>query len=762
MDRTRRVMNRRPLLPAAAALAVGIVAGRYLHLSIVYIVIAVIFTIAAVFVFRRKKGVRATLALVCAALGFFGAFLAAAAMTAKTAREGEEMALTGRVYSEPYVNDYGSTVVLLDHVRIEGKAYGNVKLYVSDGTQLKCGDEVEATAEIDLPRGMRNPGGFDERLYLASQNVYHKAYADTVAVTGWQGGLGILFTQTQQALSGTVDSIFEPDIAPIARGMLLGDKSGLDAQTYTAFKNTGMAHVLAVSGLHAGILIAFVYYLLRLLRLGRTPRLIVTVAFIVLYACVTGLTPSIVRAGIMASALLFGRYLGRQNDTLNLLALAFILSLLLSPLDLFMAGFQLSFGAVFGILTLGAQMKHGMDSLMQHKRPHRLAGYLTGAVSASAGATVGTVPLLAASFNRVSFLGVLLNIAVIPIASAAIVTVFIAVMAGLVIGDVASYVAVIPAAVIRFMMAIINWAASIPFIAANIASPPWYMTLTWFAVLFAASGYVLVRTKAKAVFSAVLAALVVLTLVASRPSGMVLTFLDVGQGDAAYIRTTQGGEYFVDGGPERSADEFVSFVIRQGVTPDAAFVSHTDSDHFTGLVALYDAGLLRKVYCSYQEEAAVRIAMPEAEVVPLAAGDTVLLDDATRAVVLYPYRDTEPESENDASLVLMLQYDGHTALLTGDISGKTETRIFALVGEVDIYKAAHHGSNSSSYRLPLSALTPDYSVVSVGRNSYGHPGELAMDSLEDYSNTVLTTEEEGAVEFRINDTIRVRTYGGQG
>ncbi len=760
MNRTRRVMNRRPLLSAAAALAVGIVAGRYLHLSIAYIIIAVIFAVAAVFVFRRR--LRAMLALACAALGFFGAFLASTAMSTKTAREGEDLTVTGRVYSEPYVNDYGSTVMMLDHVHIEGKAYGNVKLYVSDGAQLICGDVVETTAEIDLPKGVRNPGGFDERLYLASQNVYQKAYADTVTVTGWQGGLGILFIQARQTLANTVDAIFESDIAPIAKGMLLGDKSGLDEQTYAAFKDTGMAHVLAVSGLHAGILIAFVYYLLRLLRLRRTPRLVVTVAFIVLYACVTGLTPSIVRAGIMACTLLFMRHLGRQNDTLNALALAFIISLLISPLDLFMAGFQLSFGAVFGILTLGAQIKHGMGSLLQRKRACWLTNWLANGVSASVGATVGTAPLLASSFNRVSILSILLNIAVIPIAFAAIVTVFITVLIGLVIGSAASYVALVPAAVIRFMMTIINWAASIPFIAANVASPPWYMTLAWFGVLFATSGYVLTRTKAKAIFSSALAALALLTMLVSRPSGMVLVFLDVGQGDAAYIRTAQGGEYFVDGGPERSANEVVSFAVRQGVTPDAAFVSHTDSDHFTGLVALYDAGLLHKVYCSYQEEEAVRAAMPDAEVVPLAAGDTVLLDGTTRAVVLYPYRDTEPESANDGSLVLMLEYDGHTALLTGDIPGRVETQVFAPVGEVDIYKAAHHGSNGSSYRLPLSVLTPEYSVVSVGRNSYGHPGELAMDNLEDYSGTVYTTEEEGAVEFRINDDIRVHTYGGQG
>ena len=756
MDRPRRVMNRRPLLPAAAALAVGIAVGRYIHLSIAYIVIAMIFAIMAIIIFQKKAGTGKVLALACAALGLFGAFQASIIVTVQTVETGDDLTVTGRVYSEPYINNYGSTVVLLNHAHIDGKDCGNIKLYVTDGKQLMCGDVVEVTAKVELPEGVRNPGGFDERLYLIAQNVYYKAYADTVQITGWMDGPLVWFVQAREALSGIVDAVFEPDVAPIAKGMLLGDKSGLNEQTYTAFKDTGIAHVLAVSGLHAGILISFIYYLLRLLRLGRTTRLALSLTFIAIYACVTGLSPSIIRAGIMACTLLLGHHLGRQTDTMNSLALAFIISLLLSPLDLFMTGFQLSFGAVFGILTLGEQIRRWMDSRL----PRRLGG-VSAAVSASTGATAGTAPLLAASFNRVSLLSMLLNIVVIPIASLAIVLVFITVFAGMFIGSTASYIALLPAVVIRLMMTVIHWAAAIPFIAADVASPPWYLTFAWFTMLLVTSGYMLIRAKSKAVFSGVLVVLVMFGMLTSR-HGMTLTFLDVGQGDAVYIRTAQGGEYFVDGGPEQSADEILSFVVRKGITPDAAFVSHTDDDHFSGLKALYEAGLLHKVYCSYQEEATVRAAMPNALVVPLAAGDTVLLDDKTRAVVLYPYRDDEPEAKNEQSLVLLVEYGGHTALLTGDIPGDVETKIFALVGEVDIYKAAHHGSDGSSYRLPLSVLSPEYSVVSVGENGFGHPGMLAMDNLEDYSGEVFVTEEEGAVEFRIDTAIRVHTYGGQG
>lgn len=215
----------------------------------------------------------------------------------------------------------------------------------------------------------------------------------------------------------------------------------------------------------------------------------------------------------------------------------------------------------------------------------------------------------------------------------------------------------------------------------------------------------------------------------------------------------------MDGGSPQSAEEMVDFTIRNGINPDAAFVTHTDDDHFAGIVALYDAGLLDRVYCSYQEESKVREALPEAVVVPLVAGDAVLLDAETLAVVLYPYKDTFAESTNESSLVLRVEYKGHAALFTGDINGQTETAVLTAAGPVDIYKAAHHGSKYSSYRLPLSALAPNYSVVSAGENSFGHPHEWALRNLEDYSGEVFVTRDDYAVEFFVNDKIIVNTFG---
>ena len=111
----------------------------------------------------------------------------------------------------------------------------------------------------------------------------------------------------------------------------------------------------------------------------------------------------------------------------------------------------------------------------------------------------------------------------------------------------------------------------------EVITPPWYVTIGWFMLLFIVSKYLLVSTRIKALLGGGITAGVLLVVLLTRPAGMTITFLDVGQGDAAFVRTALGGEYFIDGGPLKSGEEVVSFTARNGISPDAAFVSHTDA-----------------------------------------------------------------------------------------------------------------------------------------------------------------------------------------
>lgn len=749
-DTNRRIMNLRPLFMLALCFALGIVFGRYIKYNIVYAIAAAGFLIAA-FCLRKKLLVL----FLCATFAFLGVFMSSAAIDVDYVETGDDVSVEGRVIEAPYISDYGSMIIVLDKAEIDGKKSGGIKLYLNSESfpELEIGDVIKAHADVEIPKGVKNPGGYNDRLQLCTKGIYYKAYTDSVDIVGQKGGLLVLAGKARSYIGEVIDDIFEDDVSGVAKAMLLGEKQGLDEEVYSTFRDTGMAHILAVSGLHAAILIGFFYFLMRWLKVGRTPRLLVSLIFIAVYACVTGLTPSIVRASIMASSVLLGTYYGRQSDSLSYISLAMILALLINPLDLFSISLMLSFGAVFAIVTFGWQVEYSLKK----KMPERI-GKLIGMIAMSVGATTGTIPFLALKFNRISTFSVITNILIIPLASVAIVMVFISTVAGMILSTVGSWLAYVSGFFIRILMAAIGAVAKVPFVAVDVASPPGYLIAALFVVLFICSKFVLIKTWLKVTVSSVIATVAVLAMLIT-PAGMYLVFLDVGQADAAFIRTEQGGEYFIDGGRERSEDEIIDFTIRNGYTPEAAFVSHSDADHFSGIKALYEEGLLSKVYCSYQEKEYIESRLEEAEVVPLCAGDIVWLDDKTTATVLYPYKDTVAEKKNDTSLVLLIEYEGKKVLFTGDISGIVETTVFADIGEVDIYKAAHHGSKFSSYRLPLSELEPKYSIVSVGYNNFGHPHEYAMDNLEDYSDEVYTTIDDYAVEFVIGEDIKVRTYG---
>lgn len=741
-----RILNKRQAALFAACLALGIVLGRYAYLTNVYLIAAAAMT-AAAFLIRRKAAI-----IGLAIFLLLGAAYSSLLFNVDYVSTGKSQNVSGYVYSEPYHTDSGSVVLMVTNAHIDGQPCGNIKLYAPKDTDILCGDVIFAVADTKVPAGVRNPGGFDEKLYLLSQGVHYQAYASQVRTLGTHTALAVVLANVRAGVGETIDVLFEEDISPVVRGILLGDRYGIDENTYTNFKDSGLANVLAVSGLHAGILIAAIFGLLKLLRVGRRAQFLATLAFMAFYAGITGFTPSILRASLMAASLLAARFFGRQADSLNALSIAFIISLLINPLDLFSAGFLLSFGAVFGILTLGWQINRRLEK--------RTPAYLSGTISATIGATAGTLPVMASAFNRVSLLGILTNIIAVPLASFAIVFSFMTVAAGFVIGQSAQYLGYIAAAVIRLMLGMTSGIGVLPFAAIDVASPPWYSIAVWYIMLFLLSKYLLIKIRIKTLVAAALFMVVVSVMLLSRPAGLYVVFLDVGQGDAAFIRTAQGGEYFFDGGREQSADEIISFTIRKGLTPDAAFISHSDSDHFEGLKALYNAGLLSKVYCSWQEKDAVAEAMPDAVIVPLGAGDTVLLDDMTKAVVLYPCSTMQKDSLNELSLVVRVEYAGSSVLFTGDITGLEETMIFCTQSHVDIYKAAHHGSKNSSYRLPLRALSPEYSIVSVGNNSYGHPHDLALQNLRAYSQNLFVTQEDYSIEFYIDDGIKIHAFGG--
>lgn len=321
---------------------------------------------------------------------------------------GEESKIEGVVSSHYYKENY--YLIELDKVKINNeKIKSKISLYVtltsSLSDEISLGDKIEVVGDISfkpLVTDEINIGNY------VSDKVYSSSVLSTdLKLTNQKPNL-IYFLQ--EKLRQTLNKGLTNENADIAYGVLVGDKSELDESVSDTFSYAGISHILAVSGLHVGFLVAILTFLLNLCRVGRKKRFFIISIILILYSIFCGLTPSILRASFMAIVLLLAGVVGEEYDGLNSLGFAGILILLIFPQDLFSVGFQLSFMCVFMIITLA-------DKLLRVFNSWKIPKVISSSLTISFCITLGSSIILANTFSEVSFISIVANIIVIPMFS---------------------------------------------------------------------------------------------------------------------------------------------------------------------------------------------------------------------------------------------------------------------------------------------------------------------------------------------------------
>ena len=229
---------------------------------------------------------------------------------------------------------------------------------------LRYGDRIEVEGVLRQPNGQRNPGGFDYRFYLARRGVFgilYPQWGEEIAPTDRSGFPLLRWTEKlRRRVEDVIDAAYRENRihAQVLKGMLLGLRSELSPDILDAFRNSGSIHILAVSGLHVGLIATVCFFGFSLLRLPRKATDLLTIAAVILYACLVGFRPSVFRASLMAVIYLISRIIERDRDLFNLLAFAALVLLLINPAQLWDIGFQLSFAAVASIVYLAPKWEH--------------------------------------------------------------------------------------------------------------------------------------------------------------------------------------------------------------------------------------------------------------------------------------------------------------------------------------------------------------------------------------------------------------------
>jgi competence protein ComEC len=623
---------------------------------------------------------------------------------------------------------------------------------------VRAGDRLRVRGELRPGPSPRNPADFDYGAYLQRRGIcctLHVGIPADVAVVGDVRsvvGAGLVAARTH--VRRQIDRhVAHREPRAVLQALLLGDRGHLSERVEEQFAATGLMHLLAVSGLHV-LLVGFVLYgllrpLLTRCRLRwqtvEILRAAATIAVLVSYMGLTGARPSVVRAVVMAVLLIGGIVLQRSAPTLNTLGVAMLVLLAIRPSALLDVGFQLSMSAVAGIVTLTDRFTAGVPESWTETA---LGDAVVQTTVVSLAATIATGPVLLYHFGRAPLAGLVLNVAAIPLTALGLTAGIATVLAG----PIATVGAAFGAAadvVVRLLVWIaqvgdtwMGW-ARIPGTHVGV-----FLLGAWTAGTVALAQWPRPRHR----WRCMTVGLLFLTAGAWAPiltgrsvPQLDVIFFDVGQGDAALVRTPKGSNILIDAGPRtRYADAGASVIVphlrHAGIDHlDAVVISHPDGDHLGGLPSvLQSVSVGRVLHSGWRAEtelyAETRVLLDRLSVPHRAvdAGDTLRVDDSVQIDVLAP--PTRPQrmgltSENDASVVLRLAYGSTTVLFTGDVEAKGEQWLARAYGKQlasTVVKIPHHGSNTSSTMPFVQRAGTDsaHAVVSAGRdNAFGMPHE---------------------------------------
>ena len=682
--------------------------------------------------------------------------------------DGTSIRIRGKVTDIEQKDTYQILYLYNNSIDYQNKSLKESKIIVYDKEKLniKIGNQLDVTGEVSFFEKERNPGNFDQKLYYQKQGIHASVWASKVEVTEKHVDR---FRQTlykvRTSWAAYLTEVMGEEDGAILSAMLLAEKSGMDTDTKELYQANGVAHVLAISGLHLSIIGVGLYKIFRRLTgsyiIGGTAG----IGFMILYIFMIGISVSVLRAMVMFLFRVGADMVGRQYDSPTALSGAAAITIVWKPLYLYDGGFWLSYGAILAIiLVLPMFSELSAQGLW-----------------ASVSINLITLPVLLYYFYEIPIYSVFLNMIVIPLMTAVLVcgltgsfccTLFIANeilgangMGGLLLR--------ICGVIFRVYEKGCELCLQLPGSRIVSGQPELWQIIIYYLSLI----LILVLWKEK-VFHRRLTTILAVVLMSLSMSllfisntlrkSVSITVLDVGQGDCIFVRGPKGNTYLIDGGSSDVSSvgkyRIESFLKSQGVGKiDYVFVSHGDGDHISGIeemIERMDIGVAietivfpdKGVWDESLTELAYTAMGKEIRVVEMKAGQ-MLREDELEFVCLAPASSEEDVLDSNASsMVLAVKYGEFDMLFTGDVEGKGEERLreefkndFSNVSW-EALKAAHHGSKNSSAEEFLDVIKPAYAIVSAGReNSYGHPHEETIERLENVGSEVLSTQECGAI-----------------
>jgi competence protein ComEC len=669
-----------------------------------------------------------------------------------------------------------------------------VKIYGAQEESYWFGERLRLRGMIVEPRGQRNPGGFNYRLFLRSQGIDALIYPKPALVSSLGRGnlnfLALSSLEMRSAMVGAISATLPSPSAELLTAILFGQRHRLPEQVEHNFRRAGASHLMAVSGLHVGLAAALILGLWRRLKLkGRLP-LILAIIFVFAYAYITGMRPSALRAAIMVSTALAALLLDREQDLPTAVAFAALVTLFLNPLLLFSVGFQLSYAATLSLIYAHRPLKRFLTAI-------RCPEIISPFVAVTLAAQIGVLPLSLYYFHYIPTGALFFNLLLLPLISFVVGLGLTGALISLVFplaGDLliwASYP-------LLELMLFITGLSSLP--ALYIAHYPPGITLLllyygllsvlliiyyrWdkrpggeergsqfnYLFLFLDRGFLHRRGRLPFAVGTVLILAVVIVwsgILFPAQKLLKLNFIDVGQGAAALIETPCGKIIMVDAGGEAAYRGDPAEIGQRVLLPllrhedvrhiDLAIISHPHEDHFGGFISLIEEITVERFLISpipgespYYEQLLLQGESTGIAITTAKPGLVWFCGDNLFLEIIGPpeklLQGTKSDMNNN-SIVFILNYGEVRILFAGDIEDAAVNELLrsGVNLKADLLLVPHHGGYMESMPELMKAVQPSLVVIPVGQNSFGHPHPFVIESLEKAGVEIYRTDHHGAV-----------------
>lgn len=712
-----------------------------------------------------------------------------------------------------------NVVVKIDDIQIE---YNNQKYIQSENTNsykimlygleedIEIGRRIYVSGELKVFNSNTNPGGFNIKGYYNSMGIYfymnkpeikHCSELSTTIPVCKVTSLYLYYKdglrRIRNSLENKLHILTDDESADIYSGILLGNKSGIDTDVKQLYRINGIAHILAISGLHISIIGGMLYRILRRLGMRVLASGICSIFIIISYGFMTGFAAATIRAVVMLSMYIWGEVIGRNYDMLTGLGLSLLTMLVVQPLRIYDSGMVLSFTAMFGV-AMGRYILSKLSEkpkLIKLKKRNKFLYSLLSSLIFSASVNAIITPVIIYIYFEIPLYSLLINMLVIPLMSIIVASGILSLFVSYFNIGLAKIIILPGELVLKLYDEVCNFAVKLPYNTINTGKVHILQIIIYYACIVALLILSIDKVQRKirnivykykkiwfsyTRWNMVVGLLMLTTIMISMGAvGIIhlinkresIVFLDVGQGDGILIRSSGGTNIVIDGGSvtNSSLGEYtlvpaIKYMAMANI--DYWFITHTDIDHTSGLEYILTKGELTSINIKYlviseyiEEDEAFDNLMSMAEaygvdVIKMDINDH-LTDGTFEMVCCHPDSAYKAEDKNQASIGLSYKSDTFSALFCGDMGTDaleymTKNHIELLEKNYNVVKVPHHGSKNSIYKeLYASLLSSDSrTVISCGLNNrYGHPHNETLEVLNETGAHILRTDYHGAIMF---------------